>query len=423
MGEKQKLTIARLGAQGDGIAEAAQGTVFVPLALPGEIIEAEVEGERGVLGRVLEPSPQRVVPVCRHFGPAPEASNHKAIGCGGCALQHLAPESYTLWKRGLVTQSLGARGIEIEQEPTIAVGLGARRRAVLTARRQGRAVQLGFHAAGSHDLINLEMCPVLAPEIVGALPGLRNLIGPLIEDRKDLRVHVLRAENGLDVDISGSTLKTSPKLRAALAQQAADLGLVRLCFDRDPLYQATQPFIRCGPAEVVPPPTVFLQASREAEAAMAAIIVGAFGKRAKQAADLFCGVGAFTFALAAKAKVVAMDNDPTAIEALEDAKRRTQGLRGIETRRRDLFQEPLSRKELEPFDLVVFDPPRAGAKAQAEMLAKSKVPVVVAVSCNPATLARDLRILIDGGYRLDSVSPIDQFLFTAHVEVVAVLRR
>lgn len=423
MGETQKLTITRLGAQGDGVAEAAHGPVFVPFALAGETIEADVDGERTLLVRVLEPSPLRVAPICKHFGPAPATPDRSGVGCGGCALQHLAPEAYAEWKRGLITQAFSARGIEADLQPTISVGLGARRRAVLTARRQGRSVQIGFHAAGTHELVDLEMCPVLAPQIVAILPGLRDLIGPLIEERKDLRVHVLHAENGLDVDISGSALGLSAKMRASLAQQAADLGLLRLCFDRDPLYQAVKPFIRCGSAEVVPPPTIFLQASLEAEAAMAAIIVSAFGKRAKLAADLFCGVGAFSFALAAKAKVVAMDNDPAAIEALEDAKRRTQGLRGIESRRRDLFQEPLSRKELEPFDLVVFDPPRAGAKTQAEMLAKSKVPVVVAVSCNPATLARDLRILIDGGYRLDSVTPIDQFLFTAHVEVVAVLRR
>lgn len=423
MGDTTKLKIERLGAQGDGVSGTGSGTVFVPFALAGETVEAEVEGDRGRLIRVLEESALRAKPVCRHFGAPPISEGAPGVGCGGCALQHFELTAYREWKSGLVSQALAARGIEVELAPMLSVGLGARRRAVLTARRLGKPVQIGFYVAGSHDLIDLEMCPVLAPEIVSVLPGLRKLIGPLIEDRAELRLSILRAENGLDVDIAGSAERGSAKLRAALAEQAGSLGIVRLSLDQDPLYQAAAPFIRCGAAEVVPPPAVFLQASGQAEAAMAELAAAAFGKRAKQAADLFCGVGAFTFALALKAKVLAMDSDAAAIEALEDAKRRTQGVRSIETRRRDLFHEPLSRKELQPFDLVVFDPPRSGAKAQAEMLAKSKVPTVVAVSCNPGTLARDLRILLDGGYRLESVTPVDQFLFTAHVEMVAVLRR
>ncbi len=423
MGDARELSITRLGAHGDGVAETEDGPVFVPFALSGERIKAEVIKERGRLVKILEASASRVSPVCKHFGPEVSDSEKTEKGCGGCALQHLAPEAYRDWKQGIVKQALATRGFDTELEPMISVGLGARRRAVLTARRLGREVRIGFHAAGSHELIDLEMCPVLSPDIVAVIAGLRQLVGPLINDRSEMRITVLRAVNGLDVDISGGSPVRSPKLQAALAEQAAGLSILRLCFDHDPLYQAAAPFIRCGAAEVVPAPGIFLQASAQAEAAMAEIAVGALGKRAKYAADLFCGVGAFSFALASKAKVLAIDNDAAAIDALENANRLTQGVRGIETRRRDLFQEPLSRKELEPFDLVLFDPPRAGAKAQAEMLAKSKVPVVVAISCNPSTLARDLRILIDGGYRLESVTPIDQFMFTAHVEVAAVLTR
>ncbi|MBU2580745.1 MAG: methyltransferase domain-containing protein [Alphaproteobacteria bacterium] len=423
MGNSATLTIERLGALGDGVAETGDGAVFVPFALPGETVEAVVEGDRGRLIRVVDAAASRVAPLCKHFGPVAAAEKSAGVGCGGCALQHLGQAAYRAWKSALITQALAARGIQCDLAPMISVGLGDRRRAVLTARRSGKAVDIGFHVAGTHDLIDLEVCPVLSPGIVSLLPGLRKLIGPLIDDRAEMRLSVLHAENGLDVDIAGGAQRSSPKLRGSLAEQAASLGIVRLSLDGDPLYQVVRPFIRCGAAEVVPPPAGFLQASSQAEAAIAGIAVGALGRRAKQAADLFCGVGAFTFALASKVKVVAMDSDVAAIEALEDGNRRTQGVRGIETRRRDLFQEPLSRKELEPFDLVVFDPPRAGARAQAEMLAKSKVPTVVAVSCNPATLARDLGILVDGGYRLEAVTPVDQFLYTAHVEAVAVLRR
>jgi 23S rRNA (uracil1939-C5)-methyltransferase len=412
MPETRRLKIDRLGAQGDGIAEGDGGPVFVPFSLPGETVDAIVEGERGRLTGVVEPSAQRVDPVCHHFG-----------RCGGCALQHYESGAYRDWKRGLVQSALSMRGIATDLEPLVSAGLGSRRRAVLTARREGGVVRIGFHEAGSQALVDVQVCPVMASEIVDVLPGLRELVRPLVPSQSEARLHVLLADNGLDVDISGVNAKLSPKARAGLAEAAAALQLVRLSLDRDPLYQSGVPVVAAGLAKIVPPPGAFVQASAVAEAAIAEQAVAAFGKRARQAADLFCGVGAFSFALAAKAKVLAIDNERPAIEALEEAKRRTQGVRAIETRLRDLFQEPLSRKELEPFDLVLFDPPRAGAKDQASMLAKSKVPVVVAVSCNPATLARDLRIMIDGGYRLESVTPIDQFLFTHHVEVVAVLRR
>ncbi len=407
-----RVTIGRLGAQGDGIASHDGKDVFVPYALPGEEVEIALDGQRAKLESVIAPSPNRGEPVCKHFGL-----------CGGCSVQHLAPDGYRTWKRDLITAPFASRGISIELQPTIEVGLGGRRRVVLTARRDGREIRLGFLQAASHVLVDVEECPVAADQIVQVLPGIRRLLGPMVTSRDDVRVTILAAENGLDVDVSGGQTDLSPRVRGELSKQSAELGLVRLSLEGDPLFLAGEPVVRCGPAEIVPPPGVFLQASAEAESAMAALAVGAFGKRAKQAADLFCGVGAFTFALAGRAKVLAMDNDVRAVAALEDAKRRTQGVKGIEARVRDLFQEPLSRKELEPFDLVVFDPPRSGAKAQAEMIAKSKVPVVVAVSCNPATAARDLRILMDGGYRLESATPIDQFLYSPHVEVVCVLRR
>ncbi|MCH9808535.1 MAG: methyltransferase domain-containing protein [Alphaproteobacteria bacterium] len=417
MTEVTRLQIDRLGAQGDGVAEdSSAGRVFVPFALAGETIDACIEGERARIETIVRAADQRVEPVCGHFG-----------RCGGCALQHFEAEGYRSWKAELVSQALASRGIAAELERIISVGHGARRRATLTAKRAGRDVLIGFHEAGSNELVDIVECPVLAPQIVSVLAGVRDLIGPLINDRSEARVYILKADNGLDVDISttgaGLSGKLSAKGRAVMAGKAKDLGLVRLSLDGDPLYQSGAPEIRCGRASIVPPPGIFLQASGEAERAMAGLVAGAFGKRARMAADLFCGVGAFSFALAERAKVLAIDSDTAAIAALEDGRRRTQGLRGIETRVRDLFHEPLSRKELEPFDLVVFDPPRAGAKAQAEMLAKSKVQVVAAVSCSPATLARDLRILIDGGYRLESVTPIDQFLYSPHVETVAVLRR
>lgn len=411
MGETRDLEIVRLGAQGDGIADMTSGTVFVPYALPGEHVRADVSGERGRLLEVLRPSAERTTPACQHF-----------TQCGGCALQHMQREAYRVWKRQLVIDAFAARGIDAPVAPVISVGLGARRRATFAARRTARGAILGFHEARGHEIVDLHMCPVTAPEIVRALPDLRALIAPLLSRRAEARLVVTLARNGLDLAIEGVRGDLSPDARERLAHDATVLKLARVSIGTDTLYQAAEPVIGFGVASVVPPPGAFLQASPAAEAEMMQLVTSAMPK-AKRIADLFCGLGTFAFPLAASARVLAVDGDRSAIAALESAARRTSGLKPMQSKVRDLFREPLSVKELEPFNGVVLDPPRAGAAAQAVMLAKSTVAVIAAVSCNPATLARDARTLIDGGYRLDAVTPIDQFLFSAHIEAVAIFRR
>lgn len=414
MGDIVEYEISRLGAQADGVVDAADGPIFVPYALPGENVRAESQGQRARLVEVITASPHRIAPVCRHFG-----------SCGGCAIQHLAHDEYKAWKRGSVVAAFTSRGLDVEVSDLVTVGHGARRRAVFTAKRSGREVALGFHAAGSHDVVDLTECVVIDPGIVQLLPRLKTFVAPLVPDNGEARVTVLSASNGFDVAIEIGSMGTdlTPGQRARLASRAAELKLVRFSLNGDTVYQMADPTVTMGSAHVTPPPGVFLQASAAAEAAMAQIIVACLPKRAKRAVDLFSGMGAFSFALAARVGVLAVDSEAKAIGALETGKRYAKGLKPIETRVRDLMREPLSRKELGGFDLAVFDPPRAGAQAQAGMLAKSAVPVVVAVSCNPATLARDARILIDGGYKLGRVTPIDQFIYSPHVEVVAVFTR
>ncbi|MDX2257740.1 MAG: methyltransferase [Hyphomicrobiaceae bacterium] len=407
-----ELSIERLGAQGDGIARAGGGDVFVPFALAGELVRAVVEGERGRLVEVMRAAPERVTPVCRHF-----------TACGGCAVQHLALPAVAAWKRQTVVNALQSRGLDVEVGVPLSVGLGARRRVTLSARREGRGMVLGFFAAGTDELVGISECPVADGRIVAALPGLAELASMLPAGRDGLRLAVLAADSGLDVDVAGVAGKPDAVLGARLAGQAQRLGLARLSLDGDPLIQTAVPSVTMDGVAVAPPPGVFLQASAAAEDLMREAILAAVPKKAKRAADLYCGLGAFTFALARRLEVTAMDSDTRALEALEHAARRAPGRKAIATRRRDLMGEPLSRKELEGFDVVVFDPPRAGAREQAANLAKSAVPVVVAVSCNPATLARDLRLMVDGGYAVTSVRPIDQFVYSPHVEVVAVLER
>lgn len=412
MSEPVRLEIASLGAQSDGVAAGAEGPVYVPYALPGEIVLAEVTGERGRLIAVERPSQVRVAPQCRHF-----------TSCGGCRLQHLARPAYEAWKRELVLQALAARGIaDPPLGELITVAPGDRRRATLAARRTAGGVVLGFHEEGGTTIVDLIECPVSSPVIVAALPGLRHLLEPVLAHSDEARVRATVTTQGLDVTIEGIPEKLTARQRAGLARAAHELRLVRLSSGGDPIFSIARPTVPLGAVEVAIPDGAFLQAAQSAEQMMSKLVVTAVGK-AKRVADLYCGCGTFTFALARLAPVLAVDSSPGAIAALAEAARHAQGLKRIETRVRDLARDPLSRKELEGFDAVIVDPPRAGARAQAEALARSRVATVVAVSCNAATLARDVRILMDAGYVLRSVVPIDQFLFSPHVEVVAVLKR
>lgn len=411
------VEIERLGAQGDGVALIGSGNDprYIPFALPDERVRVRFEGERGELVDVLRPSPDRIEPKCRHF-----------TECGGCAMQHLAPRAYALWKRSLVVEAMAQRGLTPAVGDLVAFGPGSRRRAVLAALRTKQGTVIGFHAARGTTVVDLDECPVLNDRITAAIPGLRRLLASIPAWKGEARLTVVAAENGLDVGIDGAITGSAPdaatSARLALEAEAIP-GLLRLSIDMTPVFTRATPEIAAGRARVTPPPGVFLQAAALAERWIAEAIVAARPKRAKKAADLFAGVGAFTLPLAAHVAVTAVDSDRQALAALEAAARRSDGLKPIQTLNRDLFREPLSRKELDGFDVVILDPPRAGARAQSEMLAKSKVPLVVAISCNPATLARDLRILVDGGYTIDSVTPIDQFLWSPHVEAVAVLSR
>ncbi len=411
MSELADLKITRLGAQGDGVAETTAGPVYVPFTLPGECVRANVQGERAQLVTVLTASPARTTPACHHF-----------THCGGCALQHLEMPAYLQWKQELVARAFSARAIEAPIEPVVSVALGTRRRATFSARRTARGITLGFYEARGREIVNLDECPVTAPAIVQALPGLKCMIEPLLSRKGIARLVVTCAANGLDVCIEDVRGDLSPEVLEHVAREAMKLQLARVSLGEDTLYQGALPVICFGSANVALPPKAFLQAVPEAEAQMVTIVASALSG-AKRVADLFCGLGTFTIPIANDASVLAVDGDRQAITALEEASKRTPGLKPVEVKVRDLFREPLSPRELNGVDAVVFDPPRAGAAAQSQSLAISKVKTVAAVSCNPGTLARDARILIDGGFRLESVTPIDQFLYSPHVEAVAIFRR
>jgi 23S rRNA (uracil1939-C5)-methyltransferase len=420
--QPEELTITALGAQGDGVAETADGTRYVGFALPGERVAVEDEGPPELLSA---PSPDRAAPVCRHYG-----------RCGGCVAQHMADRLYAAWKRDIVVGALRSRGLEPAVEPLRRVPAGSRRRAVLTARKAGERILLGYHRRRSNDLVEVEECPVLLGEIVAKLPALREVAALL--PAPEVRLTVLATPVGLDVaaEMGAGAGKGSPRDKgnsggisrdavAGLGRVAVRHGLARVTVGGEPLVELNRPRLPMGEADLAVPPGTFVQAAEASEEIMRELVTAALDSAAnpRRAADLFCGVGPFTLALARRVRVLALDSDAVAVAALTAAARHAQGMKPIETKVRDLFREPLAARELTPFDVVVLDPPRAGAQAQARELARSEVETVVAVSCDPGTLARDAQILTDGGYAIASVTPIDQFVYAAHVETVAVLRK
>jgi 23S rRNA (uracil1939-C5)-methyltransferase len=405
-----EFRIERLGVQGDGVAATERGPVYIPFTLAGEKVTASRNGDRADLLAVIEPSPLRVEPPCRHFGE-----------CGGCALQHMEEGAYREWKRGRVVEALRSRGIEAEVAPLTPCAPGERRRVTLSARRIEAGMLLGYNRALSHTIVNIGECPIARPEIVAALEPLRALAKMVCHTDKIFQLTITVTASGLDVAVHGSG-RLAEKARNAAADFTLRTGFARLSVDGEIVIEPRKPVVLFGDISVPPPPGVFLQAVAHAEQTMADLVSAHLAK-GKRIADLFSGAGAFALRLAKGAEVHAVEADAAALAALDRGFRFGSGLKRVTTERRDLFVRPVTSKELNAFDGVVLDPPRAGAEAQSRQFAKSDVPLVAAVSCNPATLARDLMILIEGGYTLQRVVPIDQFLWSPHVEAVALLTK
>ena len=403
------LAIDHVGAQGDGVAVADGDRIYVPGTLAGERVEVDVGGDRARLLRVLEPSPGRQSPPCRHFGV-----------CGGCALQHMAGETYRAWKTERVLRALHHRGFgDVNIRPLWISPSASRRRARLTAINARDGVVLGFNQRGTNRVFDLAECPVLQPEITGLLPNLRGLLRDMLPTGKRGQIHLTMSEAGLDLvlDLPGN-LNLAKRERLAVFGEETDVARISWGEGAELVLERRPPYVTFADHRVKVPPAAFLQVSDEAEQAMLADVREVVGD-AGAVADLFSGLGTFGFPLVKAARVDAFDGNQAAIAALSAA----AGGGRIKAWTRDLFRKPLRPDEFAEYDAVVIDPPRAGARAQVEQLAAARVPVVAMVSCNPATFARDARTLVDGGYDLEWVRPFDQFIWSAEVEVVAAFRR
>lgn len=413
----ETLDIAAIGAEGDGIARTQQGAVFVPFTLPGESVAVARVKNHGVPMSWAKTSPDRVDPRCRHFGP-----EGKGGACGGCSLQHWADQPYQDFKRQLVIDALAAQGIEIDVAPLVACLPGERRRVTMTARLTDRGVVLGFLQAGSHQIVPVEECPISMGAIVARLDVVRRLVAALGSGSEPFRIAIGATVSGLDINMMDMKKPDPRKRQAATDILLREKGIARVSVEGEIIVEPHKPLLDIGGVNVVLPAGSFTQATIRAEQAMADLVSAHLAK-SKKVVDLFSGLGTFALRLARKSAVHAVEFDAPALASLDHAARNAQGLKPVTTERRDLFRRPMQPLDLKPFDGLCFDPPRAGAEQQCREIVRSKVQKIAAVSCNPATLARDLSILIDGGYRLKSVTPIDQFLWSSHVEAVALLER
>jgi 23S rRNA (uracil1939-C5)-methyltransferase len=409
----ERLLIDHLGHLGDGVAVTSGGALYVPGALPGETVDVEdVAGHPGRLRllQIVSASPNRISPVCPHFGV-----------CGGCAVQHWDAECYRMWKRNLVVEALERVGLHPAVADLVDAHGAGRRRAVLHARRGTHQVlEVGFSAARAHRVVAIDRCPVLAKSLDGAIKVAWEIAEALGPTAKPLDLHVTATDAGLDVDVRGSG-SLSAVLVSSLGRIANNRDLARLTRHGEVIALRRAPSLRIGKANVQLPPAAFLQATAEGEAALARLVLAYCA--GDHAADLFAGVGPFALRLAERIRVHAIDNDEQALGALHRAASATSGLKPVTVERRDLFRRPVTGPELKPYDVVVFDPPRQGAERQSRELASSRVPRIVAVSCNPVTFARDASALVNAGYRLIDVTPVDQFHYAAHVEIVALFER
>ncbi|OFX00230.1 MAG: hypothetical protein A3E78_06290 [Alphaproteobacteria bacterium RIFCSPHIGHO2_12_FULL_63_12] len=408
------VRIDDIGAGGDGVASVDGRRVFTPLTAPGDLAEIDLSGDRGTLVALLEKGEGRIDAPCRHYG-----------DCGGCALQHVSPDYYRAWKRRRVIEALAREGFsDVPVGDTIETPAASRRRAVFAVEKRGGDIQLGFNARRSARIARVDGCLILRDELSSRLAALRALAAKI--DARAFDLAVTCCDNGLDIAISGKIEEPRGAALSDLMAAARAANAVRLSMNGGVLALFAPPVIHLGGVPVTPPPGGFLQASREGEVALIAQVAAA-ARGAKKIADLFSGCGTFALPLARTATVFAVDGDRASIDALAKAAAGAQAaglaVNPVATEVRDLFERPIMAKALNGFDAVVFDPPRAGAAEQALQIAGSGVKTVIGVSCNPATFARDAAILASGGYKLTQATPVDQFVYSPHVEIVGVFKR
>lgn len=398
-----QFKITRLGHHGDGIAD---GPLFAPLTLPGEVVTGQPVGKKLEEIRIIEPSSDRVSPPCRHFK-----------SCGGCQLQHASDRFLQNWKQEVVKTALASNGLETHFLPIAVSPPQSRRRATFAARRTKKGAMAGFHARASDTLVEIPDCQLLHPDLMAALPVAKALAQIGASRKHSISVATTLSASGLDICVTDDKPLDGP-LRVELAALAEQHALARLTWEDEVIATRLPPEQEFGDIHVVPPPGAFLQATKQGEEALRQDVQDIVGASAK-VIDLFAGCGTFALPLARNAAVHAVEGDQAMMAALDSGWRMAQGLKAVTHETRDLFRRPLMPDELAKFDAAVIDPPRAGASAQIAELAKSDISKIAYVSCNPVTFAKDAKHLVDHGYQLKALRVVDQFRWSSHVELVA----
>ncbi len=393
--------ITRLGHKGDGLT--ADGTL-VPLTLPGETVSGEIIDGRIPDARIVTPSPDRVRAPCAHFR-----------ACGGCSLQHGSDAFLASWKTQVIETALSAQGLSAPLRPIHVSPHHARRRATLAGRRTKKGALVGFHARRSDTIVPLSECTVLHPDLLALIPVLAEITRLGGSRSATLAFALTQSANGVDCTVTGGK-PLDEALRLTLPKFLPHFA--RLTWGEDTVFTTSPPVQHFGGVAVTPPPGAFLQATPDGEAALVEAVTEAVGD-ARRIADLFAGCGTFTLPLAYRAAIHAVEGAADMTAALNHAIRHAEGLKPVTSETRDLFRRPLLPDELARFDAVVIDPPRAGAEAQVAQIVAARVPRVAHVSCNPVSFARDAKSLVTAGYRLDWVQPVDQFRYSAHIELAA----
>ncbi|OUS08481.1 RNA methyltransferase [Rhodobacterales bacterium 52_120_T64] len=402
--------IKHLSIQGDGITAGPDGPLYIPFALPNELVEGDIDGNRIPKPRIVEPSGDRVKAPCPHFKT-----------CGGCSMQHASDAFMADWKTDVVRNALAAHDMTADFRDIITSPAQSRRRATFAAQRTKKGVLIGFHGRASDAVVAIPSCKLLHPDLIATMPALEALTKIGASRKAGITIAVTQSAAGPELNVVDAKEADGPMM-VELGTLVEKFKLSRLSWNGEIVSMRAAPVQTFDGITVSPPVGAFLQATEAGQIALTKTVREAVGK-AKHVADLFSGCGTFSLPLAKHAQVLAVEGDAPLLDALDTAWRNGDGLKTLTTQKRDLFRNPMLREDLKNIDAVVLDPPRAGAKAQCEALAEAGIPRIVFVSCNPVTFARDAKILVNAGYTIDWVQVVDQFRWSAHVELVALFTK
>jgi len=402
--------IKNLSIQGDGITDGPDGPLYIPFTLPDEMVEGDIDDNRIPKPRIVEPSSDRVKAPCPHFKT-----------CGGCSMQHASDAFLADWKTDIVRNALAAQGLTCEFRTIITSPAQSRRRATFAAQRTKKGVLIGFHGRASDTVVAIPSCKLLHPDILATMPALEALTKIGASRKAGISISVTQSAAGADISVLDAKESDGPMM-VELGTLVEQFKLSRLSWNGEVVAMRAAPVQTFDGINVSPPVGAFLQATEAGQITLTKTVLDAVGD-AKRVVDLFAGCGTFSLPLAKHAQVLAVEGNAPLLGALDTAWRVAEGLKTLETHKRDLFRNPMLKEDLKKIEAVVIDPPRAGAKAQCEALAEADIPRIVFVSCNPVTFARDAKILVNAGYIIDWVQVVDQFRWSAHVELVALFTK